>query len=351
MKKHGGWPTGKGISSWFDEHHGGIRKERVTKLRLGWALDERYAAGIVGMLLAGAARTPPTSSGKVFMNYLEKHRVPTDEISIGRVLNTVCNPSEEREHNPSGIDFLQWGEDAISEVFRTRRTVDRAVQACADESDVREAVDWMFVCAGRQLLPVGAESSIAEARASAERSIGVPLAVYQERAIEWWSVSPWTVIRARGSVRPAGMMIALPITREAYDALLGGTMTTCECRAAHLCFPSDLVLLEGVAERPFDMGSESDNGTRSLFIAVLSQLAALARPSVTESFRVLSFAPTKLAQKRLAAFGLRPIGKFMGLGEAQFMELVFPPIPVRPRNLLLKAAVVMLSAVMDHPPT
>jgi hypothetical protein len=322
------WPAIKTVQSWFQRESGGLKRERYTQLKRGDALPEKYASGLVRLMLANAQSESPTYYGEALRSFLQSCNIVCDaHLSVDATLDAVCDRVSERPALKSmAMDLLQQGFTAISALFCSPSYLNRNVRPCESQEEVDAAVEWLYVAAGRGVSPKPETISPADAIAIATANLKSTLGDYQSQARIWWSFNSWTVSLSMGVKRPTGMVIILPLKEKAYKALLDGKHKSYEVTSGDLEVPSPFLLLEAVAERPHDAGAEAlpiAKLSKSLYMTLLAQIGVFSyqvSPRRVDAIRILSFAGTPTNKKRLKSFGFRPTGRYMPDTDQEYFE-------------------------------
>lgn len=301
-----------------------FRNEHYSDMKRGGAVPAKLIIDVVRAILV--MPHPPTerNAGRdALEEYLgcDAANLPavlTDE----DILSRLSDEDAPRAFSTGArFDFLQRGFDGVVEFIKQRftRHVLRKVQACAP-ADLDMAIRWMYVAAGRYAADKPS-LPLEEAIQEASKLMHIGEADYVRNARTWLQCKPWSLVLVRGSADPGGMSIVLPLAAQTYESLLNGRFPTYACPAEDLSSPTDRVLVEAVAERPTEHTSGPAGGTRPLYYALLAQVAALTRccqlPPRTP-IRLLSFAPSLLAEKRLRAYGFEPTGRYMHTTGVEF---------------------------------
>jgi hypothetical protein len=355
MNERTAFPTHKRAEVWFQTETDGFKRDTYTRLKRGDAVNEKYPAGVVSMLLARAPEPELQHCIRIFFEYLAARGVPPQlQSSVADLLDYVCDPPvRHAAEAPNTSDFMQRGIRAISEVFSLKRNIDRYVQNCGSEASLREAIRWLYVCMGRMERPGRTHLQVDDAIRAAESTMRISLSDYQHRAIEWSQFNPWTVLLARGNKRPNGLSIILPLSDDAYDSVLNGQRMTYDCGPDDLVIPSRNLLIEAVVERAKDIGAEPTNPTRALYASVLAQISVFTQYLSTDQsgdIRLLSFVGTPTQAKRMKAVGFRPTGKRMSATGIEFYENRVRPSLRSATNMVLIAILNLLREVLDGPP-
>ncbi len=325
MRRRDAWPDYK----WLRERRGlRFKNDAYSGLKRGEAVPEKMIVSLVRTLLRAQEGAFELRCRQAIVDFLAQRGLDNPESADDeRLLELLCVPGGSTPARPSTRqDFLQRGFDGVIEFMQAQvtRHLTAKVQACRDERDVRTAVRWMYVAAARYAhQQPGLEEE--QAIRSAESLIGLSPDDYAHRACAWWRSEPWTVVWVRGAPRPVGMSVVLPLSAELYRRLLDGTLPSHACAAGDLASPSPCILIEAAAERPTEHGSGPTRISRAMYYVVMAQVAALARPGRLphhEPLRMLSFAASPLARRRLIAYGYKPTRRRMLGTDVEFYERV-----------------------------
>lgn len=244
-------------------------------------------------------------------------------LTVEQIVHRISRPGKR-----SFADALMGGIKYIVGLSELVRHPARCVRPCLNEAEVRSAIAWMFAEAGR--LASRSELDVQGAIERGEQQIGISLADYRARAIEWWRAEPWTVVLALDGGRPAGMGIALPLRADVYDEVRGGRRRGHECQARDLESPSAQLLVEGLAMRHADGALAPRKPNRFLLAAVACQQAYLSRVREIGGdvpLCLLSFAGTPANRARLIRFGYQPVGTCLRGTQLELLErtLMYTP--------------------------
>jgi hypothetical protein len=202
---------------------------------------------------------------------------------------------------------------------------ERFVRGCSPD-DVRAAIEWMYTRVGQTTAPNGPTMKWSDACDHGERIIGIPRDAYVARATDWAAAYPWSVVRAWRNNEPYGMSILLPMTPQAYDAVLRGKKRPYDCVGADLLAPSTHLILEAGAERPDRVPKDKlSDLTWPILVCLAYQFAALVRSNrfrTATQLRILSFAETPKNTHRLIQSGFIPQKTFLAGSRSRLMEKV-----------------------------
>jgi hypothetical protein len=357
LNQHG-WPLGKNVQTWFREQSNGIKTEKYTQLKRGQVVAERFSSLLVQMLQRDVQGGVSDNYSKAFVSYLKDHGIDAATAPMEQIIDCVCGPFADRPTEGGAIaDFLQRGVDAVSDLFRAKQRLERHIQACASENQVREAVRWIFVAVARCMAKNGERLTIDEAIRAAAEIMHIEAEDYQRSAVEWWKFNPWTVLLTRGAKRPTGVAIVLPLAANGYEEIIGGRQMPQHTTPSQLCVPTSTLYFEAIAERPAEMGAEPGDETRvtrRLFAAVLAQSSVLSRSLVSPksgNIKFVSFAGTPTNVKRLKSYGFRQTGKYMQHVGAEFLEREWLTSELRFPDTLLMSMMNYLGWVLEEPPS
>lgn len=307
MRSHKAWPPQIKVETWLQSIDEGMRHGVYSQMIRGVPVDPECVVKVVRYLLADTGTSVHSHAAATFKAYLKTRGI---ESTDG---HSEWSLAERLLESPT-IDHLERGFRGILDALRSRRIVDRFVQACANEQMVRDAVHWMYVWVGRHLEHIAPPSTIAEAITAAEQHMQISMEAYQAKATAWWDFDRWTVILVRGKRTATGMNIVLPLRRHVYDSIRNGERKSYDVEPSDLQRPSRYILHEGTAERPPDLGGNDGNTTRGTLIGILSQDAVLSHDNhnfAKTPVHVLTFGGTEKNLRRAQSFGFKPTGATM----------------------------------------
>jgi len=296
------WPKEVALRAWLQTtSFGGIRNGVCRSLGSGRPHSEKDLTKIVAYL----RQSPLPGIESAINRYLAGRTLsPSEDLYLERMVELVSEPAD-----TWFVDSFMEGLRLVRDIYEHVRHPETCVHLCPHENDVREAVRWMFIHAGRLLSK--AELTVTAAILKGEAQIGISLEDYQNRAVAWWRAEPWTVIMAWGYRKTAGMSIALPVREDVYEQVRRGDRRSYCCPSTDLKSPSSSILVEGMAMRPPEQGCEAEGINLRLVAAMLCQHAHLTDvPDIGQRVPLRLLAPggTPKSCARLSQFGYRPTG-------------------------------------------
>lgn len=314
---HDAWPATTNVEDWIRAEGYGIKNGTYAKLKNGRPVDPKHLVSLVRYLRDATSQSRALAHiHTAFVTYCRSIDIPDLRQHSAEALTQLLMEPEENEDV-----FMDSMRQAISSLS-VQVIFDGAVQACANQNQVRLAVRSMFVWLGNDL-DTTTRTSEAAGIAVAEDHMKISLADYQARAISWWQFDPWTVVMARGKRRPTGMGIVLPLREEAYRSLLDGEKPTYDLTPVDLDRPSRLLLIAGASERNTNACQQEGNLTRNTLMALITQLAVLSHVPTkgqTDGLRVLTFAGSPTNHQRLICSDYTPTGINMAKTGHEFYE-------------------------------
>ncbi len=244
-----------------------------------------------------------------------------------QLLKHLCDPPHSSPgHVPHTRDYIKRGFSAITDLLISKRLIDHNVQRCAHEDMLRQAVRWFFTAAGNFDSNVTLPPEIAIH--AAEKRLKISVDEYLSFATACQNRHPWTVAMARGTEKPTGISIILPLREEIYMKVRNGELTSFRCDPNDFEPSSRHLLLEVVSQRPLSMKGEStENSTKSLLWCVFSQIAVLSRFSSADdkSLHLLAIDGAADTKERLDAYGFKATGARMPETNEKLYERVISP--------------------------
>ena len=354
MTRSSAWPPYKTAIKHFKANAGGIKRERYGKLKDGQLLPEKYAVSLVKLLLKEATAQEANHTGRQVSAYYQHHGWPLEaSTTVEEGVARLCiTEHADLDKYVSMRDKFQEGISAVTKALVTAPMVDRFVQACASPAEVHESIEWIYVTLGR-VLAEDSQLSPAMAIEKGSQQIKLSLEEYQRRAVQWWTFNPWTIVRTRGNKGPVGVSIWLPATEAAYQAVLEGRQPSYDCDPSQLTTPTTTLILEAVADRPFDYGAERSTATNYMPVVVLAQAGAfthrprMARP---KTVKMMSFAAIPVSVHRLTKYGFQPTGVNMKSTDVPLFELTLATGKQDLNRMLIRGTMQILGEVLDSPP-
>ena len=328
MRLYDGWPRDSDFKDWLRTDDAppvcnGIKSGVYGEMKQGFAVASHITVGLSAYFQHCLRQNEATGCHakqpdfcKAFLKFLSQFPEVDPRIVSAQELATVILAEGEPDYMAKEFGAL---EDLLRLNFLIR---DPAVE-CVKESDVREAIRWMFVFCGRALRSDNHALSPRDAESAASKHFHISLDEYQDRGMSWWHFDRWTVVFARGRRSLTGMSIVLPLREHVYQEMRAGRRMGFDVAPDELVRPSNFVLIEGAAERPTDIPSESDDVTKFTLNATLTQVAALSHApghDTDQTLNSLSFGPTPRSTYRLRGAGYKPLGTHMPIGSIAFYE-------------------------------
>lgn len=302
MERNDAWPLTKIFEAWMRSTTGGIRHGVYSNMMKGLPFDPKYAVALAAYLLHVSADDPGGKVATTFAEYMS-------EIGGARPIDqSPANVADQLLEKDDG-DYFRRGPAGIIDAFRSKRIVETYVRGATCEEQVREAVQWLYVWAAEDTAPSRAHHSIDEAIAKTESMIRIPLALFEDLAVNWWRYDAWTVVLAQGKRAPTGMNVTLPLRKEVYLAVRNGERALDEILPSDLCRPSRYLYIVAIAQRPEILGGDEGNTTRNVLAALFSQVSILSRhngPGEPDPLHVLAAAGTRQNAQRLEATRYKP---------------------------------------------
>src|ERR1043165_7355604 len=317
-----GWPVEKSVQIWCDTTNRTFMQNGVySRLARGELSDERHVGVVVYFLLDAAHATYPERTSLNEFLRLGGMADPS-KATPQEVLSKI---SLVREDIPD--DGWGMGRQALLLLFNT---ILKPAEHCRlipreNEREVRDAVGWMCVEAGRQLASL--DLAPVEALSEAKRRMGISMDAYQERALAWWRREPWTVVHAVGDRGRGikGMCIVLPVTKSFYERARSGACASFDCNPEDIEAPSRFLIIEGVAPET-EVRRKSGGPGWSLFAALHCHAARVSDvPGLGEghgkSLHLLTFAGTPVGKRRAKRMGFKAVGTCFPGTAIEYMEL------------------------------
>lgn len=310
IHEHDAWPVEKEVNSFreSDMTHGAYKS-----LLEGNAQSYEYVIATLVCMLRVSQDPKLGLRRTILLDYLfQKSVTNAEELDAYKVAAYVCESFKDRREKKFFRDaFEHWLDHLIDAFVKTRSPQDH-LHFC-DEKEVREAIDWMYIEAGRAV--GGKRLSRKAARLRAESIVKVDFEDYVAQATLWHVRYPWTVIQVLGDSKDkVGMCINLPVRKDAYEAVKLGRRTSTSCTDNELEFPSRFLIAEGLALAPREECKRSFSDTKALLYAVLCQQAKLSDiPGIgwEHPMYILSFAATKANLRRLKWGGYKLLDAHM----------------------------------------
>lgn len=322
LTQNGIWPSGHNYMVFMRKNHSGIATKALTDLRAGAFVPEKAVIGLINQIRIDDGM----DHARVALNeYVEAKGVTdTTKVTIGELLEKVCEPSLRTPASPESTDYLEQGVRAMWNLFSLpgRPLADRS-RLC-ENSEVQAAVEWLYVFVAYSLAKKQERDAITleNSRGIAEAHMGIDLDEYARRAREWNTCVPGSVRLALGRRGPIGMTITLPLREDVYRDVRDGKRASYECNASDLCKSSRYLIIEACAERAAGVRKEASNPTLPLLTSLLIQLGYFSGLNSDDQtpLHLLSFAGTDQARKRLAKQRFEPTGAVMPRSGVVMME-------------------------------
>jgi hypothetical protein len=320
-----GWPPEASVKSWCQEKDRGFEfmaNGQYAPVAAGDFVDERHVWLVVNYLLHPAHRNFPER--RSLNLFLQEHGVASPEAATAAQVLDLVSVVERIPDEGFGR-----GTSVMLKFFERLFRPSDHMRLIKREQEVREAMGWMCVEGGRQL--ANGRLPEFEALAKDEARMGPSLKEYQDRAVEWWTENPWTIVHTIGNHQITGMCMALPVTETFYNRARGGKCRTYDCRKEDLKMTSAYVIVEGLAPK-MDLRANKISPGESFIRAILCQQAGVSDvPGVCSPgrpLRLLSFASTPVGKRRLKGFGYKGLSTFFPGTDIEYMEreLVLSPL-------------------------
>lgn len=294
------WPLQKQYPAVL-RNFGGGRKVDISRMKAGKSVPPKFIRALIKLLMEESSLQEFAASQSI--------RIPESSIEDWvAIVSTV-----EVEANADQLDAKGWLEQGISglvDLF-TRFVWGPMLfeeMLCRSEADAAEAACMTFETVGRQ---IGATAKGDDAVETAEKYMGIRLADYQSKVIEWWTVDNRVVLFATVDRIRVGCSIVLPVKESSYRSIQRGDQLPYHCDANSLETPTSFIVLESLAER--HVGNHLSNRRisaqqlRTLFL----QVALLTKVSAQSdlSTNVLAFSGTRENGLRLKRFGFTTEGR------------------------------------------
>lgn len=326
-----GWPAEASVKSWCGENGRQLefmQNGMYARVARGEFVDDRHVWLVTCYLLHPAHKDHPER--RSLNQFLLNRGVESPHSATAEQVIDLVSVKEEIPDDGFG-----WGTRVILSVFDSIARPTSHVRLIRAEHEVREAMGWLWVEAGRQLTSLKLPQF--QALAAQEARVGVSLQEYQERAVAWWKTNPWTVVYAIREKKITGVCIALPVTEEFYKRARSGECATFDCQQGDLEVSSPFIIVEGVVPE-IDMRTKTGGLGESLVMAAVCQQARLSDVQhicLDKPLRLLSFTATPVGKRRLRKFGYKPLGTYFPGKDIEYMERQLVLSPLRPADAAL----------------
>jgi hypothetical protein len=308
------WPQPSAVESWLKGRRW-KKTGRYGDMKKGREVPQEFIHRFVLYMLEEGKNDPAVF--KAFNAYVRsKANRDVTKLSAAEICSLLF---------ATELDIL--AQDSGTVVDRIMKMFGRGIAyvGCNGPEDVHKAIRWHYISFGRQL-----DGGIPplEKRAAILRSqnrMDIPLEEYFEKAREWQTFDPWTVLLPWGKGSPTGMSIVLPLKKAVFDEIRSGHRMTYDVTPDDLVRPSPYLLLECCAERPPDEGGIDGNVSLQLKIAISTQVAKLSnflKVHTLDPLTLLSFAASPVVRNRLEGNGFTPLGNFMPNTPVEMYERV-----------------------------
>jgi len=341
MQRREALPTAQRIEEWLKQH-AECKTGQISKLFKCEPLDRRYAVRFVFYVTSHARKGTEQRCFKAFCEYLQQFGIDNPLAhSDDNIADILLEP------DPNNY-FISPTEKFLSSL-KLWRIAEKYIIECRKDSQVKHAVDWLFIDAGRQ---IAANESLSrnDAIHIAEKAVGLSIQEYRERALAWSRFDSLTVIQARGKGHPTGMCIVLPLQEAVYEEIKAGKRVTHDVLPTELKRPSRFILTEACFVRPVDQGGLDGSPTKYVLKAVASQIAILShsyRPELKLPIHMLSFGGTPDTERLLRSDRYKPTRTRMPKTNWPLFEGILPWSSLHPTDYLFRMALLWIGADYD----
>lgn len=316
LSPYGGLPPLESIRLWAKpKRMRFIRNGQYAPIRAGEAGKVSHLRMIVAYLIDPRHRNLDEWRGMA--DYLIRNGMANPEsLDEGTLFDMVTTDSEPPDQGvqPS---VMFWAFDRIMHPTQYVRPFQHT-----EAAEVKEALGWMCIEAGRQLTG-NPDLAPFKALDVAEQRMRTTATEYQKKILTLWEVNRWVVVRAVRDGEVKGVCICLPVTKAHYHELSSGKGISYDTPPGQIepeC--SRWIVVEGLATTAFEHSRKRRPGV-SLVMAMLCQQAYLSDVQGCpehDELTLLSFTGTPVGEARLNRFGYKRTGKQMGDLDIHLME-------------------------------